>query len=187
MVKVGDLLFTYETDKSTIDETSEAEGILLEQFAKEGRRCPGYDECLRHRTGRREHRRICSGERRRAGGSRGRSAGCCSGYNSWRYRLRLLQQRREMGLSKPPRVQNILQKKDRDGSALCSADRSEGRVIERDVRTLLEKGPAATYAASGAFAGAGGTGHWRTVCCCGYRNGSGSSSCSGRSGAGIHR
>ena len=36
MVKQGDLLFTYETDKSTIDEASEVEGILLAQFAQEG-------------------------------------------------------------------------------------------------------------------------------------------------------
>lgn len=34
-VKKGDVLFTYETDKSTLDEESPVDGIMLEQFFKE--------------------------------------------------------------------------------------------------------------------------------------------------------
>ena len=39
-VKVGDILFSYETDKSTFDEESEAEGILLEIFFEEDDEVP---------------------------------------------------------------------------------------------------------------------------------------------------
>ena len=39
-VKVGDVLFTYETDKSTIDEESQVEGVMLEQFFNEGDEVP---------------------------------------------------------------------------------------------------------------------------------------------------
>ena len=35
-VKVGDVLFTYETDKSTIDEEAQVDGIMLEQFFADG-------------------------------------------------------------------------------------------------------------------------------------------------------
>ena len=34
-VKKGDVLFTYETDKSTLDEESPVDGIMLEQFFNE--------------------------------------------------------------------------------------------------------------------------------------------------------
>ena len=34
-VKKGDVLFTYETDKSTLEEESPVDGIMLEQFFKE--------------------------------------------------------------------------------------------------------------------------------------------------------
>ena len=34
-VKKGDILFTYETDKSTLDEESPVDGIMLEQFFNE--------------------------------------------------------------------------------------------------------------------------------------------------------
>lgn len=35
-VKVGDLLFTYETDKATFDEAAKADGVLLAAFFDEG-------------------------------------------------------------------------------------------------------------------------------------------------------
>ena len=45
-VAVGDLLFTYETDKAVFDEASTVEGTLLARFFEEGddvrhRRAPG--------------------------------------------------------------------------------------------------------------------------------------------------
>jgi len=35
-VKVGDLLFTYETDKATFDEAAKIDGVLLAAFFEEG-------------------------------------------------------------------------------------------------------------------------------------------------------
>lgn len=35
-VKVGDLLFSYETDKASVDEEAKVDGVLLETFANEG-------------------------------------------------------------------------------------------------------------------------------------------------------
>ena len=31
-VKAGDVIFSYETDKSSFDETTEAEGVMLEEY-----------------------------------------------------------------------------------------------------------------------------------------------------------
>ena len=36
LVKKGDILFTYETDKATFEEEAPADGILLEVFFEEG-------------------------------------------------------------------------------------------------------------------------------------------------------
>ena len=78
-VKVGDILFSYETDKAAFDEEAKVEGTLA------GRLLPGRgrralpDERLRHRRAGREHGGIRPQQRRaRRGGEEGRSsrAGC---------------------------------------------------------------------------------------------------------------
>ena len=40
-VKIGDILFSYETDKAAFDEEAKAEGILLEVLLRCWRRCTG--------------------------------------------------------------------------------------------------------------------------------------------------
>ncbi|MBR6977979.1 MAG: lipoyl domain-containing protein, partial [Lachnospiraceae bacterium] len=39
-VKAGDVIFSYETDKSSFDETTEAEGVMLAEFYGEGDEVP---------------------------------------------------------------------------------------------------------------------------------------------------
>ena len=51
-VSVGDVLFSYETDKSSFDEAAQVEGTLLEIFAGEGDDVPCLGSCLRYRSGR---------------------------------------------------------------------------------------------------------------------------------------
>ena len=38
-ISVGDILFTYETDKATFDEESKLDGVMLDMFFEEGVQC----------------------------------------------------------------------------------------------------------------------------------------------------
>lgn len=157
-VKVGDLLFTYETDKSTIDETSEAEGILLEQFAKEGDDVPVMTNvCVIGQEGEStaEFAPAKEEEPEEAAEEAPAAAPDTTAAN-----VQAAPSAAASGdgfVKASPRAKHLAEKTGTD-LRYAAPTGAEGRVIERDVRTLLEKGPAATYAASGAFAGAGGTG-----------------------------
>ena len=186
-VKVGDLLFTYETDKSTIDETSEAEGILLEQFAKEGDDVPVMTNvCVIGQEGE-STAEFAPAKEEEPEEAAEEAPGCCSGYNSCQCTGCAFCSSVGRWVCQSLPACKTSCRKDRDGSALCSADRC-GRPRHRTRRPhAAGKRTGCNLCGLGCVCGCRWYRHWRTVCCCGYRNGSGSSACSGRSGAGIHR
>lgn len=156
-VKAGDLLFTYETDKSTIDEASEVEGILLEQFAQEGDDVPVMTNvCVIGQEGEstaefapakeeEEQPEVAAAPEAVPVSSAietesGTAAAAGDGF-----------------VKASPRAKHLAETTGADLRYAVPTG-AEGRVIERDVRTLLANGPSATYAAGSAFAGAGGSG-----------------------------
>lgn len=159
-VKKGDVLFTYETDKSTLEEESPVDGIMLEQFFKEDDDIPTMTN-------------VCViGEE---GESTAEFAPKIEGDDapaeaSAEAPLLLLPQRPlppfpplpllplPVNLSKFLPAQRLLPKKTGIDPHFAAPTGPNGRIIERDVRTLIENGPTATYAAAGEFAGAAGTG-----------------------------
>lgn len=56
-VNVGDVLFTYETDKASFECESTAEGTLLDIFYEDGDEVPGSGQCLCNRTAGRRYLR----------------------------------------------------------------------------------------------------------------------------------
>lgn len=158
-VKKGDVLFTYETDKSTLEEESPVDGIMLEQFFNE-------DDDVKVMTN------VC------VIGAEGEStaefapkeaaseaapapeeapaaapaqeapaaavpAGAPAGGDAF--------------VKVSPRARALAGKAGVDPH-FAAPTGPEGRVIERDIRTLIENGPSSTPAAAAAFAGQGGTG-----------------------------
>lgn len=156
-VKKGDVLFTYETDKSTLDEESPVDGIMLEQFFNE-------DDDVKVMTN------VC------VIGQEGESTAEFAPKDAAPAAAPAAAEEPAAPAAAPavaavtaapagsdsfvkvsPRARALAKKAGVD-PRYASATGPEGRVIERDVRTLIENGPSATPAAAAAFAGEGGTG-----------------------------
>jgi len=156
-VEPGDILFTYETDKATFEEEAKESGIILEIFFEEGDDVPvltnvcvigeeGEDPAPYRPDGRANINSIESGdsEEEIAEEKEEKTEG-------------LIETSVENGPSMEagrikisPRARNLAEKVGVDYRKAVPTG-PEGRIIERDIRELIEKGPMATKAALGKY------------------------------------
>lgn len=160
-VKKGDILFTYETDKSTLDEESPVDGIMLEQFFNE-------DDDVKVMTN------VCvigaEGEstaefapadaaapaQETAPAAEAAAPAAAPAVEAAPVVADAPAQAGEF-VKISPRAKALAAKAGVD-PRFAGATGPDGRIIERDIRTLIENGPTSTPAAMGAFDGAAGTG-----------------------------
>lgn len=157
-VKVGDVLFTYETDKSTIDEEAQVDGIMLEQFFADGDEV----ECMVN---------VCvignegeSTDEFRPAGAAAEAAPAPAPAAEEKAAPAPIAAAPAAPVAAPgefvkasPRAKALAKKAGVD-YRYATPTGAEGRIVEKDIHTLMASGPAATYAAGAAFEGQGGTG-----------------------------
>ncbi len=156
-VNVGDVLFTYETDKSTMDEVSEVEGVMLAQFAEEGDDVVVMTNvCVIGAAGESFAEFAPAGAAEEAPAAAAPEAPKAEAAPVAAAPAQPAAP--QDGFVKvSPRAKHLAESAGVDFRYAVPTG-AEGRIIERDVRTLIENGPTATYAAAGAFEGAAGTG-----------------------------
>jgi len=155
-VNVGDVLFTYETDKSTMDEVSEAEGVMLAQFAEEGDDVVVMTNvCVIGKEGESFAEFAPAGAEEEAPAAAEEAPKAETAPAAPVAAAPAASQDGFVKVS--PRAKHLAESAGVD-YRYATPTGAEGRVIERDIRTLIENGPSATYAAAGAFDGAAGTG-----------------------------
>lgn len=162
-VKKGDILFTYETDKSTLDEEAPVDGIMLAQFFNE-------DDDVKVMTN------VC------VIGNEGESTAEFAPADAAPAEAPAAEAAPAEAPAAPaaaapvaaapvaaapvaagefikisPRAKALAAKAGVD-ARFAGATGPDGRIIERDIRTLIENGPTCTPAAAGAFDGQAGTG-----------------------------
>ncbi|MCL2519358.1 MAG: 2-oxo acid dehydrogenase subunit E2 [Oscillospiraceae bacterium] len=115
-VSVGDVLFSYETDKSSFEEKSTVDGVLLEIMAEEGEDVPCLDP-------------VCSI------GNVGEKVDVAVETKT----------DDNLKIKISPRAKNLAEKTDADITKAIPTG-PNGRIVERDINTLLDKVPAAPEA-----------------------------------------
>ena len=150
-VAVGDILFTYETDKSTFDEESKVEGVLLDIFFEEG----DDVECLTN---------VCviasegesTAEFKPGSAAEGEAPAQSAAPAETAAPAAAAPPAGSDGTLKiSPRAKNLAAKSGADILA-ASATGPNGRVIERDIKALIDSGLTATAAAAGSAQGLSG-------------------------------
>ena len=162
-VKKGDVLFTYETDKSTLEEESPVDGIMLEQFFKEDDDIPTMTNvCVIGQEGEstaefapKLDNQEAPAEAAPAAPAAAEAPVAAAPAAAVPTAAAPAQAGEFIKIS--PRARVLAEKTGIDPH-FAAPTGPNGRIIERDVRTLIENGPTATYAAAGEFAGAAGTG-----------------------------
>lgn len=160
-VKKGDVLFTYETDKSTLEEESPVDGIMLEQFFKEDDDIPTMTNvCVIGKEGEStaEFAPKIEGDDAPAEAP-AQPAPAAAPATAAAPAVPTAAAPAQAGefIKISPRAKALAEKTGIDPH-FAAPTGPNGRIIERDVRALIENGPTATYAAAGEFAGAAGTG-----------------------------
>ncbi len=159
-VKKGDVLFTYETDKSTLEEESPVDGIMLEQFFKEDDDIPTMTNvCVIGEEGEStaEFAPKIEGDDVPAEAPAEAPAAAPAAEAAPAVPTAAAPAAAGEFIKISPRAKALAEKTGIDPH-FAAPTGPNGRIIERDVRTLIENGPTATYAAAGEFAGAAGTG-----------------------------
>ena len=158
-VKKGDVLFTYETDKSTLEEESPVDGIMLEQFFKEDDDIPTMTNvCVIGKEGESTAEfapKLDGDDAEEAPAEAAPEAPAATAPAAVPTAAAPAGAGEFIKIS--PRAKALAKKTGVDAH-FAAPTGPNGRVIERDVRALIENGPTATYAAAGEFAGAAGTG-----------------------------
>lgn len=161
-VKVGDLLFSYETDKAAFDEEAKAEGTLLEVFFDEGDDVPVLSiVCVIGQEG----EDISEFMPRDASASRSMTA---EGQQSVAQGQDKMETESSVAMQKgdrvkiSPRARNLAERAGVDYRQATPTG-PDGRIIERDIRQLMEEGQLVTPAAREQYMGTegmtvGGTG-----------------------------
>lgn len=156
-VNEGDVLFTYETDKTTTDEKATASGTLIEVFFEEGEEIPvmtniavignpGESTAEFAPAGAAEEEAPAAAEAVAAAAPTAAPVAAA------------VQTEAPTGFVKAsPRAKAFAAKSGVDYRYAVPTG-AEGRITEADVRAMIANGPTPTYAAQGAFEGAAGTG-----------------------------
>lgn len=162
-VKKGDVLFTYETDKSTLEEESPVDGIMLEQFFKEDDDIPTMTNvCVIGQEGESTAEFAPKLDNQEAPAEAAPAAPAAeeapvAAAPAAAVPTAAAPAQAGEFIKISPRARVLAEKIGIDPH-FAAPTGPNGRIIERDVRTLIENGPTATYAAAGEFAGAAGTG-----------------------------
>lgn len=156
-VKEGELLFTYETDKSTVEETAPCDGTILEQFFEEGDDIPvmtvigvignpgeNIDEFIPGKTGQEQPAEPVKQE-------------VDTKPEQQETAPVSIQKAEGDFLKVSPRARALASRAGVD-ARFAAPTGAEGRIVEADIQALIDKGPSATYAAAGSFRGTEGTG-----------------------------
>ncbi len=160
-VKKGDVLFTYETDKSTLEEESPVDGIMLEQFFNEDDDVKVMTNvCVIGNEGESTAEFAPAGAAPAAApapAAEAAPAAPAAPVAAAAAPVATAEVNTEGFVKISPRARTLANKAGVD-ARFAAPTGPDGRIIERDVRNLIENGPSATYAAAGAFDGAQGTG-----------------------------
>ena len=141
-IALGDILFNYETDKATFECESTAEGELLEIFFHDGDEVP----CLVNVCAIGEKGEDVSALRPAAESAPGEGAKAEASAAS-AYQAEDLPAQSMPGAPVSPRAKKLAERAGVDAAA-ASGTGPHGRVIERDVRRLMEQGAPAPAAAA---------------------------------------
>ncbi|MBO4953649.1 MAG: 2-oxo acid dehydrogenase subunit E2 [Clostridia bacterium] len=156
-VKAGEVLFSYETDKSTADEVAEVDGTVLELFFNEGDDIPVMTNvCVIGKEGEsvEEFRPAGEAEEAPAAAPVAEAAPVVEAAPAAPVAPAAPQE----GFVKcSPRARALAQKAGVD-PRFATPTGAEGRVVEKDIRALMASGATATPASVGAYEGQSGTG-----------------------------
>jgi len=154
--QVGDILFTYETDKATFDEEAKVEGILLDVFFQEGDDVPcllnvcaigneGEDASVFNPNAKQEAAPVIPAAAAAAAKPEVKAAPAAEAANG-----EAVIQNQDGKMKISPRARNLAEK---TGVDLRFAEPSgpNGRIIERDVAALRDSGHLVTSAAKGLY------------------------------------
>lgn len=158
-VNEGDVLFTYETDKTTADETATASGTILDLFFEEGDDIPVMTVIgVLGNPGESTAEFAPKKEGEAAPAAAEAAPAAAPVVEAAPAPVAATSATPAEGfVAVSPRARALAAKAGVDPRFAVPTG-AEGRVVEADIRALIEKGPAATYAAAGAFNGAEGTG-----------------------------
>lgn len=155
-VKVGDLLFSYETDKSTNDEESQVEGTVLAILKEEGDDVPTMvNVCVIGAEGEDISAFLSS--------DAAPAEEAAPEVKEEKVEVKAEEvvevktTATEGFIKASPRAKNLAEKLGAD-IRFAVPTGAEGRIVESDVRNLVENGPMSTKAAAGAFDGQAGGG-----------------------------
>ena len=166
-VAVGDIIFSYETDKAAFEFESPVEGTMLEIFFEEGDDVPVLTNvCVIGSEGEDASQFRPNGNASEAAEkavSADEAAGIPAAITKGEAGAAVIvetqatapasyQSAEELKIS--PRAKNLAEKQGVD-TRFALGTGPDGRIIERDVNKLVESGAYATKAAAGALAGAG--------------------------------
>ncbi len=157
-VNEGDVLFTYETDKTTTDEKATATGTLIEVFFEEGDEIPVMTNiAVIGNPGESTAEFAPAGAEEEAPAAAAEAAPVAAAPAAVAAAPAAVAQAPEGFVKASPRAKAFAKKSGVD-YRYATPTGAEGRITEADVRAMIANGPTPTYAAAGAFDGAAGTG-----------------------------
>lgn len=153
-VEAGEVLFTYETDKTTVDEPAEVGGIILEQFFAEGDDVPVMTNvCVIGEEGESFAEFAPAGAAEEAPAEAAPAAGAPAAPVAQEVAPAAAPASADGFVKISPRARALAAKTGIDAS-LATPTGAEGRIVEADVRALADKGVAAAPAAAAPAAAA---------------------------------
>lgn len=159
-VNVGDVLFTYETDKATFDEEAKVEGMLLEVFFNEGDDVPVLmNVCV---IGNEGENAAEFNPNVQSGTESEKSAPAAEIKEEPKVEEAAVQTSAvpvsdDERIRISPRAKNLAEKVGVD-YRYAAASGPNGRIVEKDIVALRENGPTATYAARDEYMKSGASG-----------------------------
>ncbi len=157
-VNEGDVLFTYETDKTTTDEKATASGTLIEVFFEEGDEIPVMTNiAVIGNPGESTAEFAPAGAEEEAPEAPAAEASPAAPVQAAAPATAAPVAAPEGFVKASPRAKAFAKKSGVD-YRYATPTGAEGRITEADVRAMIANGPTPTYAAQGAFDGAAGTG-----------------------------
>ena len=150
-VKKGDILFSYETDKASFEEESPVDGVVLECFYKEGDEVPVLENMMIIGQPGEDYSALLAESRQKGDGSEVEKTLSSSEEETKKVEVDL--PGAEIGVAEPqtgqksvfisPRAKKIAEKEAVDVFGLKGSG-PKGRIIEKDVKAMLETRPKMT-------------------------------------------
>ncbi len=146
-VKTGDVLFTYETDKASVDEDAKEDGVLLEIIAQEGDDVPVLEDvCIIGQPGEDISALLKSAPAQAAAPAEAKAEEAAKPAVAVAAVAAATPVAEGGKIKVSPRAKALAAKSGID-LRLVGGSGPDGRIIERDIRTAIESGVALTSAA----------------------------------------